>query len=116
MIKRSNEKKISKYEHFKGGEGEFVMQNIIDSPDELYGKGRVFGHSILKKDCGIGWHIHEGDGEYYYILKGTGEYNDNGAVTTVYPGDVTFTDAGEGHALVNHGDEPLELIALVIFK
>jgi len=116
MIKRSAEKTVKTFEHFRGGDGSFVMQNIIDTPEELYGKGRVFGHSILNKDCGIGWHVHEGDGEYYYILKGEGEYSDNGVVTTVRAGDVTFTPDGEGHSLVNRKDEPLELIALVIYK
>jgi mannose-6-phosphate isomerase-like protein (cupin superfamily) len=92
------------------------MQNIADSPEALYGKGRVFGHSILNKNCGVGWHVHEGDGEYYYILKGEGEYNDNGITTTVHPGDVCFTGDGEGHSMFNRNDEPLEVIALVIYK
>ncbi|NCB51447.1 MAG: cupin domain-containing protein [Clostridia bacterium] len=116
MIKRSAEKKVRKVSNFKGGDGEFVIQDIIDSPDDLYGKGRVFGHSVLNKDCGVGWHLHEGDCEYFYILKGEGEYSDNGVVTTVYPGDVCFTGDGEGHYLVNRRDEPLELIALVVYK
>lgn len=116
MIKRSAEKIVRKVANFKGGEGEFIIQDIIDSPAELYDKGRVFGHTILNKNCGVGWHIHEGDCEYFYILKGEGEYSDNGVMTTVGPGDVTFTPEGTGHSIINRGDEPLELIALVIYK
>ncbi|NLC53971.1 MAG: cupin domain-containing protein, partial [Firmicutes bacterium] len=56
------------------------------------------------------------EGEAYYILSGTGEFNDNGAVTTVTAGDVTFTGAGEGHALKNIGTEPLDFIALIIYE
>ncbi len=116
MIKRSAEKSIMRVENFKGGGGEYVMHHIAGSPEELYGKGRIFGHSVLNKGCGVGWHLHEGDGEYYYILSGEGEYNDNGAVSTVSAGDVCFTADGEGHALKNHKDEPLEFIALVIYN
>ena len=116
MITRSAEKKVMKVSNFKGGEGEFVIQHIIETPEQLYNKGRVFGHSIMNKDCSVGWHIHEGDCEYFYILKGEGEYNDNGKITTVYPGDVCFAGDGEGHSIVNRRDEPLELIALVIYK
>ena len=55
-------------------------------------------------------------GEAYYILSGTGEFNDNGTIVTVAAGDVTFTGAGEGHALKNTGTEPLEFIALIIYE
>ena len=106
MIKRSAEKSIMRVENFKGGGGEYVMHHIAGSPEELYGKGRIFGHSVLNKGCGVGWHLHEGEGEY----------NDNGAVSAVSAGDVCFTADGEGHALKNHKDEPLEFIALVIYN
>ena len=64
----------------------------------------------------VGWHKHKGDGEVYYILKGEGEYNDNGTLVTVRPGDVAFVDDGEGHSLINRHDETLEAIALVLYK
>ena len=115
MIRRSDEKTVTQTKMFGGG-GEALMYSILNGNDEMYGKGRVFRHLILKPGCGIGWHIHHGDGETYYILKGQGEYNDNGSVTTVGPGDVTFVDDGEGHSLSCLGDEPLEAIALILYK
>ena len=51
----------------------------------------------------------------YYILSGEGEFNDNGAVTTVKAGDVTWTPDGEGHSLKATSDK-LEFIALVIYS
>ena len=71
---------------------------------------------VLRPGCEIGWHIHHGDGETYYILRGRGLYNDNGAEIEVGPGDVTFVDSEEGHALRNIGKEDLEAIALILFK
>ena len=44
----------------------------------------------------LGFHVHQNEGEAYYILSGTGEFNDNGTIVTVAAGDVTFTGAGKG--------------------
>ena len=48
--------------------------------------------------------------------KGRGLFNDNGTEVEVGPGDVTFTGSGEGHALLNNGEEELEAIALILFR
>ena len=115
MIRRSEEKTVESKKLFDGP-GEAEMHKILNGAEEMYGKGRVFNHLLLRPGCGIGWHFHHGDGETYYILKGRGLYNDNGVELEVGPGDVTFTDSGEGHALLNNGAEDLEAIALILFK
>lgn len=52
-----------------------------------------------------------------YILKGTAKYVDeDGNETILNLGDVTFTDDGQGHSIYATGNEPLEFIALVLFK
>ena len=115
MIRRSSEKTVETKKLFNG-DGQVILQSILNGAPEMYGKGRVFSHSILKPGCEIGWHIHHGDGETYCILSGKGEYSDNGSEVEVVPGDVTFCDAEEGHALKNIGEEDLETIALILFK
>ena len=115
MVRRSEEKTVEVKKLF-GGEGEVEMHRILNGSDEMYGKGRVFSHVHLAPGCEVGWHIHHGDGETYYILRGRGLYNDNGTEFEVGPGDVTFVDAEEGHALKNIGEEDLEAIALILFK
>ena len=115
MIRRSKEKTIEVKKLFNGA-GEAVMHRILNGADEMYGKGRVFSHLHLKPGCEVGWHVHRGDGETYYILRGRGLYNDNGTEVEVCPGDVTFVDSGEGHALLNNGEEELEAIALILFR
>lgn len=115
MIRRSEEKIIETKKLF-GGAGEAEMHKILNGADEMYGKGRVFNHVLLRPGCEVGWHVHHGDGETYYILKGRGLYNDNGTSVEVGPGDVTFVDDGEGHALLNNGKEDLEAIALILYK
>ena len=64
----------------------------------------------------VGYHVHEGDNEIYYILSGTGEYNDNGNICTISAGDVTICNDGESHGLLNTGVEPIELIALILYN
>ena len=115
MVRRFEERICEKKKMF-GGEGEGVLRRILNGPEEMYGKGRVFSHLTLEKGCEVAWHIHHGDGETYCILKGEGDYNDNGTVVRVGPGDVAFVDDGEGHALKCVSDEPLEAIALILYK
>lgn len=115
MVRYNSEAKYVEKKMFDGA-GMARMRLILESNAEMYDKGRVFNHLYLAPGCEVGWHIHHGDGETYYILKGKGEYNDNGTLVTVGPGDVTFVDGGEGHSLKNIGEEPLEAIALILFK
>jgi mannose-6-phosphate isomerase-like protein (cupin superfamily) len=81
----------------------------------MHHKGRVFAHTTLQPGCSIGYHIHSGESETYYIYSGIGEFNDNGTLKTVYAGDVTMTPAEHGHGIKNIGDEHLELIALILY-
>lgn len=115
MIRRKNER-VSDEKKMFGGSGTAKMTHILEAGEEMYNKGRVFNHLYLEPGCEIGYHVHHGDGETYYILSGTGEYNDNGTVVTLNPGDVAFVDAEQGHSLKNTGDTTLEAIALILYK
>ena len=115
MIKRA-ENRVKDQKKLFNGAGEAKMFHILEPGEEMYNKGRVFNHLFLEPGCEIGWHIHHGDGETYYILKGEGEYSDNGTIVTLKPGDIAFVDDGEGHSLINKGTETLEAIALVLYK
>ena len=115
IVRKENQRSISSRQ-VQGGQGEAQFKAILESNEELMGKGRLFSHVKLEKGCSMGWHVHQNEGEAYYILKGTGEYNDNGNVVTVSAGDVTMVYSGEGHSILNTGDETLELIALILFE
>ena len=68
------------YKEMFGGPGETEMHRILLGADEMYGKGRLFNHVVLHPGCALGWHVHDGDSETYYILRGEGEYSDNGTL------------------------------------
>lgn len=62
----------------------------------------------------MGLHENVGESEMYYIISGTGIYNDNGKEVEISAGSVTLTPSGESHALVNTGDEMLEFLAMFL--
>lgn len=96
------------------GTGEICVRDLLNGPEEMYGKGRVFAHTTVYPGSAIGYHIHDNESETYYILKGTAKYNDNGRECILHPGDVTFTGTGEGHG-IEAIKEPVEMIALILY-
>ena len=115
MVRKKAEQTVT-FRIIRGGIGETEGRQILNSEAELYGKGRLFNHMILAPGNSVGEHTHEGDNEIYYILSGTGTYNDNGTYVKIGPGDTTVCNDGELHGLVNDGDEPIELIALILYN
>lgn len=116
MIRKSEEIKTDVYEKRFGGEGTVTTRHLLNGPEEMYEKGRLFAHGTIEVGSSLGYHVHENESETFYILQGTAEYDDNGTKFVVQAGDVTFTAAGEGHGMKNIGQEPLEYIALILYK
>jgi len=115
IIRRDSERVRGSKKMF-GGEGEPSFACILNTPEEMSGKGRLFNHVYLQPGEEVGWHIHNGDGETYYILKGTAQYNDNGNLVTLNAGDLSVVYAGEGHSIKNIGSDTLEMIALILYS
>lgn len=114
MIRRSEEKEcIGKPAPFEGT-GEITVRSLLNGPEEMYEKGRVFAHTTVHPGSRIGLHQHVGDAETYYILSGHGKYVDNNQVVEVHPGDVCFCGDGESHS-IEAGEEAIEMIALILY-
>lgn len=97
-----------------GGEGEVIIDHILGEK-ELNGKCGLYAKVTIPVGSSLGYHEHHQESETYFILKGEGEYDDNGSKRAVKAGDVTFTPDNHGHGLVNTGDVDLEFMALIIF-
>ena len=98
----------------RDGEGTVELRHIL-SKDELMGHGTMYAHVILPPHASIGFHQHVGNTEPYYVIKGNGIFVDNdGTRTAIHPGDVCVIEVGQGHAIENPSEEPLEIMALVI--
>ncbi len=111
MIRQGSECKVEYREHMRDGDGTVQITNFINDPVELNEKGRLFAKITLVPGASIGYH----DAELFYILKGTGEYNDGGTLRTVTAGDVTLCPTGTGHGIANKSDEVLELVAVIVY-
>lgn len=116
MVRKSDEKQTVRKPAPFEGVGEITVRSLLNGPEEMSQKGRVFAHTTVHPGSEIGYHVHSGDSETYYILSGTGRYNDNGHETIVSAGDVTYTASGEGHGIACVGEEPIEMIALILYE
>jgi len=115
MIIRNEERTSSAAVRFNG-KGDIAMTTILPAkPEAFEGQGRLFNHVVLKPGDIFGVHGHTDEFEVYYILKGEGDYNDNGNIVRVKAGDVTVCKSGEVHGMTNTGTEDLEMIALILF-
>ena len=73
MIRKSIEKETVRKPAPFQGTGEITVRSLLNGPDEMSRKGRVFGHTTVYPGSEIGYHVHTGDSETYYILSGTGQ-------------------------------------------
>ncbi len=115
MLRESAEVEELTMEKARGGKGA-MQTRVLLRENEFSQKGRMFNHSTLKPGSSVGYHIHKGDFEAYYILKGEGLYTENGVEYQVRAGDVTLCKDGESHGIENTGTEDLEFIALILYS
>ena len=112
MIKVKKDLKINT-ETNSNGDVKLFLSNLADFEFKNE-KLRTFALAELKPGEEVEYHIHEGESESYYIISGEGEYNDNGEISRIFPGTVTFTPSGSGHGIKNTGSDMLTFIALII--
>lgn len=112
MIRRPGDMEIVVKTNMRGGDGEVLNQCVV--PQEMLINARLFSKLSLKHGCSIGPHKHEGEVEYYYILSGTGIVTEDDGERAVRKGDVVITGWGASHAIRNDGEDPLELLAVII--
>lgn len=110
-------KRFTKKENIHGGKGPIYFE-YLHSDSELMGMCSMYAQVTMPPGSSLGYHVHEGNAESYYILSGEGRYvAGKGDVKTeapVYKGDVTYTPSGEGHSIENTSDEDLVFMALII--
>ncbi len=116
MIRKCEEKSYTRKPAPFQGTGEILVRDLLNCPEEFYNNGRVFGHTTVFPGSTIGYHVHKGEAEAYYILSGKASYNDNGTIVEIGAGDVTLCPDGEGHGITCIGTEPVEMIALIFNK
>ena len=98
-----------------GGPGKAHFEHVLTA-DEMHGMNRVYARVTLKPGCAVGYHVHQGDGEDYFILSGQATLDDNHERELILnPGDHFFTPSSRGHSITNNGKEDLVVMALIIY-
>lgn len=91
---------------FRGGEGELITRNYVDSENKIM-------MSRLKPGASSGYHKHEGNSEIVYIISGKGHFCYDDTTEAFKAGDVHYCPMGHSHAMFNDGDEDLVYFAIV---
>ena len=115
MIIQDKERNTKTRVAMREGPGEVLIKDIV-SREDLYEKGRLYTQMTLKKNCGIGYHEHEGEKEIFVINEGKAIYNDDGREYEVGVGDVMICEDGHGHGITNVSDEVCKFTALIVLK
>ena len=95
------------------GKEKMLKTNLADV-DAWDPRIRLYSLVQVKPGEQVDYHMHSGESETFFFLSGNGIYNDNGNKVDIEPGMVTFTPSGQGHSIINTGDENISLIALIL--
>ena len=113
MIRRKTDMEKEVRERMRDGNGAVEILHVFRR-QELHGKVRLMARMRLARGCSIGYHLHDGEEEIFYILSGTGRVTEGSTITEVEPGDAVLTASGEGHSIENLGEEPLDFMATIL--
>jgi len=112
MVIHRNEMKTEEKERMRDGEGSTHLVYLLDGNTQK--NARMFAEITLKPGCSIGYHQHNSETEYYFILSGSGIVNDDGIEVQIKQGDSIITGNGASHSIHNNGSVPLIFHAVII--
>ena len=112
MVIHRNEMKVEEMERMRDGEGITRINHLVDATNEKH--TRLLAEVTLNPGCSIGYHKHEAETEYYFILSGEGTVNDDGKEVSVKQGDAIITGNGASHGIKNSGTVPLVFHAVIL--
>lgn len=113
MIRNSEAMLVEERKNMRGGEGSVQMRHLF-SAEELGRNARLSAEITLPPGASIGTHIHEGERELFYIMSGEATLIENGEARTIRPGDASLTGPNGEHSIINQGDDPVYLLAVII--
>lgn len=99
-----------------GGTGTVMMERLLDAPREMLGKGRAYVRHTLAPGVSIGSHTHEHEMESMVVVSGHARHQINGEEQLLEPGDLIAAMPGDTHQIACLGEEPLVLIAQVLYE
>ena len=112
MVVHRNEMKVEEKERMRDGEGVTRLTYLLDGSTEK--NARMFAEVTLNPGSSIGYHRHDSETEYYFILSGSGTVNDDGKEVQIKQGDAIITGNGASHSIKNTGSVPLVFHAVIV--
>ncbi|SFR87722.1 cupin domain-containing protein [Anaeromicropila populeti] len=116
LYRRAKELVPTPIEHCMGGEGTVMMERLLEGPEEMLGKGRAYVRHTLQPGVSIGKHKHEHEMESMVIISGKATHIINGEAQLLSAGDIIVAYPQDTHQIACHGEEPLVLIAQVLYE
>lgn len=113
MIRRLADMREEVRENMRGGGGSVTIRHCFEK-SEITANSRLCAELVIPPGAGIGPHAHEKEDEVFIITRGSGLLNDGATETRVSAGDAILTGNGESHSIHNDGQEPLELVAVIM--
>ena len=113
MIRKQSDYKAEERFEMRGGTGSVRIEHLFEPGTEMKAPTRLCARLLLEPGVSIGFHRHENEEELFFIVRGSGEIDDNGSVRQVNSGDAVLTGNGAGHAVKNTGDDTLEILAVI---
>lgn len=113
MIRKASQMETEVRREVRGGTGNVAFQHFFKK-DEIRAHTRLCSRMTLPPGASIGLHKHEGEDELYIVTRGKGLIDDGQTMEPVQAGDAVLTGKGESHAVVNNGQEELEIIAIIM--
>jgi mannose-6-phosphate isomerase-like protein (cupin superfamily) len=113
MIAKKSEMGKEIRESMRGGDGKIEITHIFKK-ENFKGKVRLCSNIKINPGCSIGEHQHLEEDEVYYIISGKGIVNDGENDFEVNKGDAVLTGNGESHSIKCIGNEPLEMMAMIV--
>ena len=98
--------------NMRGGEKSVNCISIMDNGTVKH--CRMFNKLTLVPGASIGFHDHNNETEYYWILEGEGIVTEKDGEKVAKAGDVVITGGGASHAIRNASDKDLVFLALII--
>ena len=116
MYLKKEDAKFNEATSVFGGMGSIFSRDLW--PEELFPKqsGKFLRHVCLPAGSSLGEHTHSGEYELFYALSGEVEAKDGDETVILRPGDVLLTGNGRSHALFNKGDQPFEMVSIILYS
>ena len=113
MIHKVSQQGRRTKEKAQGGNGILQFRDLFTAED-LGDRASMMAVITLQPGDSVGIHAHTENGELYYVMDGTVDVTEDGAVTKLEAGDAEFCADGHTHGMENTSKAPAQVLAVIV--